>query len=207
MGKIFNITGLCVKHKNYMADTTEKINKILTMVERGDYFTINRPRQFGKTTTLNILKDTLMSSRYMVIDTSFEGVGDNLFSSESAFCGEVLEVFASSIEMYDVDSANLLLKHSANVTTFTALSRAITRIVRESQKQVVLLIDEVDKSSNSKIFLQFLGLLRNKYLSASAGKDITFQSVILAGLHDVRTLKLAIRDESESKLDLIGNYA
>ncbi len=207
MKKIFNITGLCVKYKHYMVDTSAKIEKIMAMVERGDYFMINRPRQFGKTTTLNLVKDTLLSNGYVVIDTSFEGVGDHLFSSEHAFCSEVLEVFASSIEMYDVDSANLLLKHAEHVTTFTALSRAITRVVRESQKQVVLLIDEVDKSSNSKIFLQFLGVLRNKYLSAGAGKDITFQSVILAGLHDVRTLKLAIRDESESKFNSPWNIS
>ncbi len=205
MGKIFNITGICVKSKHYMVDTSEKINKILAMVERGDYFTINRPRQFGKTTTLNILRQVL-SGKYLVIDTSFEGVGDDLFSSEEEFSRGILNIFSDSIKFLDKDSAKLLLAYS-NIKNFRELSSAITDFIMETGKSVVLLIDEVDKSSNSKIFLQFLGLLRNKYLSASAGKDITFQSVILAGLHDVRTLKLALRDENEAKFNSPWNIS
>lgn len=42
-----------------MVDTSEKIKQIIDMVEYGDYFTINRPRQFGKTTTLNLLYNAL----------------------------------------------------------------------------------------------------------------------------------------------------
>lgn len=53
--KYFNVTGLCIPEKHYMVDISSKIKKILEMVDRGDYFTINRPRQFGKTTTFNEL--------------------------------------------------------------------------------------------------------------------------------------------------------
>ncbi len=207
MRKIFNVTGLCVKGKHYMVDTKDKINEILEMVERGDYFTIHRPRQVGKTTTLNILQNTLLAKGYLVIDTSFEGVGDNLFSSEGEFCNNILHIFAKSIKYSDKKTSELISKHNVNISSFTDLSDAITDIIVESGKKFVLQIDEVDKSSNSKIFLQFLGLLRNKYLAASAGKDITFQSVILAGLHDVRTLKLAIRDDSEAKFNSPWNIS
>ena len=55
MNKKFNITGLCVPEKHYMVDTSNRINEIAKMVEDGEYFTINRPRQYGKTTTLNLL--------------------------------------------------------------------------------------------------------------------------------------------------------
>ncbi len=48
----FNVTGRCVPSKHYMVDISNKINQIAAMVERGDYFTINRARQYGKTTTL-----------------------------------------------------------------------------------------------------------------------------------------------------------
>ncbi len=206
MGKIFNITGLCVKNKHYMVDTSAKINKIVTMVERGDYFTINRPRQFGKTTTLNLLKDRIALRGYLVIKTSFEGVGDDLFRSEEEFCRGIFSVFSDSIKFTDKDIAKLLLTYD-NLNNFRELSNAITDFIMETGKQVVLLIDEVDKSSNSKIFLQFLGLLRNKYLAASSNEDVTFQSVILAGLHDVRTLKLAIRDDSETQFNSPWNIS
>ncbi len=52
MKRKFNDTGLCVPHRHYMVDTSAKIEQIIQLVEAGEYFTINRPRQFGKTTTL-----------------------------------------------------------------------------------------------------------------------------------------------------------
>ncbi|WP_310605210.1 GxxExxY protein [Anaerosporobacter sp.] len=205
MKKKFNITGLCVKDKHYMVDISDKIEQIVTMVDEGEYFTINRPRQFGKTTTLNVLREAL-SEKYAVIDSSFEGVGDNLFDTEEGFCKRVFKTFADSIRFTDKETHQLLLKYNTS-KNFGELSDAITEFVLESRKKIVLLIDEVDKSSNNRIFLQFLGVLRNKYLSASANKDFTFQSVILAGVHDVRTLKLAMRDESDKRFNSPWNIA
>jgi len=49
----FNVTGLCIPSKHYMADISNKVNQIATMVEKGQYFTINRARQYGKTKTSN----------------------------------------------------------------------------------------------------------------------------------------------------------
>ena len=42
MKKKFNITGLCVPHKHYMVDLSERLVKIREMVAEGDYFTINQ---------------------------------------------------------------------------------------------------------------------------------------------------------------------
>ena len=39
------------------------------------------------------------------------------------------------------------------------------------------------------------------------GKDITFKSVILAGVHDVKTLKIKIREGEEVKLNSPWNIA
>lgn len=52
MGKEFNITGICRLAKHYMADVSDKLAIAFKMIEKGDYFIINRPRQYGKTTTL-----------------------------------------------------------------------------------------------------------------------------------------------------------
>ena len=75
------------------------------------------------------------------------------------------------------------------------LGVAITNFCKTSPLPVLLTIDEVDKSSNNQVFLNFLGLLRNKYLLRSAGKDTTFHSVILAGVYDVKNLKRKITGE------------
>ncbi len=48
----FNVTGLCTPDKDYMVDISDKIEQIRAMVDMEEYFTINRARQYGKTTTL-----------------------------------------------------------------------------------------------------------------------------------------------------------
>ena len=59
MAKKFNITGTCYADEHYMADVSNKLAKIRQMVEDGDYFIINRPRQYGKTTTLYAITEML----------------------------------------------------------------------------------------------------------------------------------------------------
>ncbi len=69
------------------------------------------------------------------------------------------------------------------------------------------MIDEVDKSSDNQIFLSFLGLLREKYLRQLQGKDVTFWSVILAGVYDVKNLKLMLHPGAESRYNSPWNVA
>lgn len=65
--KEFNTTAVCIPSKHYMVDITDKVNEIKKMVDEGKYFTINRARQYGKTTTLNALRKVLLSN-YQVIN-------------------------------------------------------------------------------------------------------------------------------------------
>lgn len=204
--KKFNVTGLCVPEKHYMVDIKNKVREIKKMVEEGLYFTINRPRQYGKSTTmLEITKN--LQGEYIVIDTSFEGVGDAIFDSEEKFCSEIFQIFADSVEFKSPELAKLLLKHREDVESFQDFSRAITKMIKILDKEVVLIIDEVDKSSGNRIFMQFLGVLRNKYLSMNAGKDITFKSVILGGVHDIKNIKLQIRDDKDKTFNSPWNVA
>jgi hypothetical protein len=69
------------------------------------------------------------------------------------------------------------------------------------------MIDEVDKSSDNQIFLSFLGLLRTKYLDQQKGIDTTFASVILAGVYDIKNLKLKLHPDSEPKYNSPWNIA
>ena len=59
MGKTFNVSAACRKELHYMVDISDKLSQIKEMVDRGEYFTINRARQYGKTTTLRELKKML----------------------------------------------------------------------------------------------------------------------------------------------------
>ena len=66
----FNVTGICVPEMHYMVDISEKIEKIFKLIEEQSYFTINRGRQFGKTTTIGRLRKRLPED-YLCISISF----------------------------------------------------------------------------------------------------------------------------------------
>lgn len=55
MSKFFNVNGACRPDRHYMVNLTPKLEKIREMIDGGQYFTINKARQFGKTTTLRAL--------------------------------------------------------------------------------------------------------------------------------------------------------
>lgn len=53
--RVFNTTGICDPTQHYMVDLTQRLAEVRKLVDDGKYFTINRARQFGKTTTLHAL--------------------------------------------------------------------------------------------------------------------------------------------------------
>ena len=55
-----------------MVNMQDRLRDIETMVAAGEYFTINRARQYGKTTLLNLLEEKL-AHEYTVLSISFEG--------------------------------------------------------------------------------------------------------------------------------------
>ena len=185
----FNVTGLCTPEKDYMVDISSKLQYIKEKIDRGEYFTIDRARQYGKTTTLQALK-VYLKEIYIVVKISFEGLGESFFSSEAQFCLGFHEIFGRGLKFSaameeDIEDWRC---HREDMDTFLRLSDKITDFC--SGREVVLLIDEVDKATNNQTFLHFLGMLRKKYLSQKAGEDCTFLSVILAGVYDVKNMKL-----------------
>jgi hypothetical protein len=90
---------------------------------------------------------------------------------------------------------------------FGELDFRITQLCEDTDKDIILLIDEVDKNSDNKVLLGFLAMLRNKYLNMAKGIDISFKSVILAGVYDIKNLKLKIRSEDEARYNSPWNIA
>ena len=189
-----------------MADVSKKLEQTLKMVERGDYFIINRPRQYGKTTTLYAISERLnQMDNYLAFNISFEGIGYDIFQEEQAFSSHLLKVMARYANVYAPQIGSWLLEKSSTVKNMDDFSTAITEFINQTTKKIVLIIDEVDKSSNNQLFLDFLGMLRNKYLSQDDFK--TFHSVVLAGVHDVKSLKLKLRPGEEQKYNSPWNIA
>jgi hypothetical protein len=206
MQKKFNITGICRPAKHYMADISSKLAKTLVMVEDGDYFIINRPLQYGKTTILYTLAELLeQKDNYTVFNISFEGVGSHFFEEEPVFCRGFIQLLADYARYRAPELFDWLSENAKQKNNIYELSDFITQLANKTEKKVVLLIDEVDKSSNNQLFIDFLAMLRNKYLAQEISK--TIHSLVLAGLHDIKSLKLKLRPDAEQKYNSPWNIA
>lgn len=208
MSKEFNIIGPCFPDKHFMVDIEDKLEQIYQLIVGGKYFTINRPRQYGKTTTLFQLEDRLKEENgYLAISISLEGIGEEGYRSEKSFIKALLSQMEKYFLFSKEDEALKIMKDRDKIDSLNEFDRFITDFISKLDKKLVLIIDEVDKSSNNQLFLDFLGLLRNKYLLTLKGRDYTFHSIILAGVHDVKNLKLKLRSNDDRSYNSPWNIA
>lgn len=205
--KFFNVNGSCNPQIHYMIDLSERLSEIKKMVDAGEYFTINRARQYGKTTLLAALAEYLKSD-YKVISLDFQTISYGDFENEekfvAAFSNEIL------ISEYDIpEDIRSTLLHLADGkernVTLSVLFRTLLQWCRISEKPLVLIIDEVDTATNNQVFVDFLAQLRAYYLRRM--QMPTFRSVILAGVYDVRNVKSKIRPEENHRTNSPWNIA
>ena len=207
MRKRFNVTGSCNPERHYMVETEKRFKAVEELIDNGEYFTINRARQYGKTTMLNQIWRRL-SDKYLVVPLSFEGLGDEAFARTEAFVATFNRQMARHLTTLRQDETLIAIWRDSNASSFESLSLIITDFCEACPKPVVLTIDEVDKSSDNQLFLNFSGMLRNKYLDRDReGMSCTFHSVILAGVYDIKNLKLKLRPDEEKKYNSPWNIA
>ena len=210
MAKYFNTSVTCDPRLHYMVDTTEKMKVFEHLIDTKMYFTISRARQFGKSTSLNWILWN-MSDRYLVVPASFELYSQNDWIDDEAFvkyfCTKLINAFKIIKDDKSVSFWETVKTTKKN--DYNILSQKITEYCHSIGKKVVLMIDEVDKASNNEVFLRFLGMLRNLYLERVQNGDdaYTFWSVILAGVYDVKNLKLKIRPEDQHQYNSPWNVA
>ena len=210
--RYFNTEGLCNPNKHYMVDITDRLIELRKMIDAGKYFVINRGRQYGKTTTLVALRKYLVPD-YVVIGLDFQGIGNAGFASEEIFvqefCGLILRR-KQIIGDIPSDIESKLSEYAAKekpIVRLGSLFGIMNEWCARSEKPIVLIIDEVDSATNNQVFLDFLAQLREGYLLRESDDIPTFQSVILAGVTDVKHLKSKIRDEDQKKVNSPWNIA
>ena len=211
--KEFNTTAVCVPSKHYMVDLSERVEEIKKLVDAGKYFTINRARQYGKTTTLRALQQ-ILQKEYIVLSLSFEGITSAGYKSEGefvqAFSRLVLdqsEFFGIRIPDKTIEALERFCKENADQLKMDELYRSFRRWMAVSEQPIVMFIDEVDSAANNEVFLDFLGLLRDGYIARECNGIKTFQSVILAGVTDIKHLKNKIRPEDDERENSPWNIA
>ena len=211
--KTFNITGHCIPEKHYMVNIDDKLEEIKQLVDSGYYFAINRARQYGKTTTLRLLANYL-EKEYLVISLDFQMLSKAQFEDERTFSASFAEQFlmiinsniqkkecldSTLLESFEIAKDKGQLKNLGNLFLF------LSKLCMNTVKPIILMIDEIDSASNNQVFLDFLAMLRGYYLARE--ERPTFQSVILAGVYDIKNLKLKIRQDQEHKYNSPWNIA
>lgn len=210
MGKKFNVTGVCRPQDHYMVDIKKRLEEIKELIDMGEYFTINRARQFGKTTTLQALAQYILPD-YTVINMDFQMLSHSDFENEasfvSAFARELLIAVRNEKDMPDNIRDNLTVLSSGlkKDAKMAELFGYLSSWCSKSIKPIVLMIDEVDSATNNQVFLDFLAQLRG-YFNHRIERP-TFQSVILAGVYDIKNLKQKIRLDKEHKTNSPWNIA
>jgi len=210
----FNTTGTCYPEDHYMVDITKRLDDIVNRVADGEYITINRGRQYGKTTTLYHLAKRL-SNDYVVFSISFEALGSNNFKSRETIAYSFWEQIQMTFEYININNlqddvkqmiSGLLDKYAEKKEIpFEIFEKSVSDICAKSAAPIVIFIDEVDNASNYESFIEMLRMLRNKYLKRKTVP--TFKSVILAGVYDIKNLKLKVRPDSDHQYNSPWNIA
>lgn len=212
-GRYFNTAGACDPKRHYMVDITERLKEIKRLVDQGDYFTINRARQYGKTTTIQALVKYLEED-YIVISLDFQMIGNEDFGTEVCFARAFVDCLLQIVRNrrrlilgFDEYILNQLESAAKQDEQFTLkrLFVFLSDLCDTAKKPVVMLIDEVDSATNNQVFLDFLAQLRAYYLQRE--ELSIFQSVILAGVYDVKNIKRKIRPDEEHKVNSPWNIA
>ena len=210
--RYFNTEGRCRPEEHYMVPLDDRLDKIKRLyVDRKKYFVINRGRQYGKTTTLMALEEYLKND-YMVLFMDFQMISSTDFADEQTFTvkfAEYIEKLFSKREQKDGIDLQALeelasLKEKQNISMDMLFAR-LSRNCETCEKPIVLMIDEVDSASYNQVFIDFLSQLRGYYLNRE--NNLIFHSVILAGVYDVKNLKLKLRDDREYQYNSPWNIA
>ena len=210
--RYFNTEGRCRPEEHYMVPLDDRLDKIKRLyVDRKKYFVINRGRQYGKTTTLMALAEYLKND-YMVLFMDFQMMSSINFADEQTFTvkfAEYIEKLFSKKEQKDGIDLQALgelasLKEKQNISMDMLFAR-LSRNCETCEKPIVLMIDEVDSASYNQVFIDFLSQLRGYYLNRE--NNLIFHSVILAGVYDVKNLKLKLRDDREYQYNSPWNIA
>lgn len=215
MKKVFNITADCKPDMHYMVDISSRLDKLKGYVDRGEYFTINRARQYGKTTTLRGLKEYL-KKEYYVISMDFQMQMSNAkFRNENTFSVAFANAFVRAIQKEDITADGQMKEAVKDLETATQREREnlelvelfqyLSDICKTADKPLVLMIDEIDSAANNQVFLDFLGQLRGYYIDRD--RTATFRSVILAGVYDIKNLKRRFRSEEDHRTNSPWNIA
>ncbi|MCP5046046.1 MAG: ATP-binding protein, partial [bacterium] len=166
-----------------------KLNEILTLIHQEKYFVLHAPRQTGKTSYLLALMEYLnKEGKYKVLYANIENVQTARENVEKGI--HSLITILSNNAFFRLNDTFLQENRKEVIETqdsFSALQYILALWCRQSDKPVVLLIDEIDTLVGD-LLVSVLRQLRSGYTDRPA---LFPQSIILCGLRDVQDYRIA----------------
>ena len=214
MAKAFNVTGACIPEEHYMVKLDERLREIRELVDAGKYFSVNRARQYGKTTVLMALERYLQNV-YRVVLLDFQTFDAEKFRSGSAFAAAFAKSFLRALRRDKEEGGQAFQAALSRLQecaqggrgefALMELFEELSDICAAADRPIVLMIDEVDSASNNQVFLDFLSQMRGYYIDRD--EIPFFRSVILSGVYDVKNLKRKFVTEDSHKTNSPWNIA
>ena len=184
MNRFFNTAGPCVPGKHYLLASDERLQEIVGLIAREQYFVIHAARQSGKTTLLLDLRNTLETAgRYRALYCSLEsvqGVTDPVQGIPA-----VVGCIQSSLQA--VGWTDPFMDGPFN----TVLKDGLTRLCTALDKPLILLFDEVDCLAEGTL-ITFLRQLRDGFVNRAGGLPFP-SSIALVGMRNIRDYKAQVR--------------
>jgi len=199
MGKIFNIAGPCYADRHYMLSPLARLPRVRRLVEDGAYFVMHAPRQFGKTTALQALADSIdEQGERVALYCSLEEAQGIADPAKGLAC--VVDQIRSAMDVAPERFGNMTrgqLRAAVADADDTSKVRATLKVLSERcGKPLVVLFDEVDCLGEDTL-VSFLRQLRNGRITCR--RPGTFPTSIgLVGVRNIRELQEQIRPSAES---------
>jgi predicted AAA+ superfamily ATPase len=148
MERFFNTAGPIKKHKHYNIPPLTRIDlqDIMSLIHQEKYFVLHAPRQTGKTSYLFALMEHINGdSQYRCLYINVEKA-QAARENVKAGMGAVLQTLASSADKYLGDP--FLRQNSKRIFDesgeYSTIHEALNQWSVQSEKPIVLFIDEVD---------------------------------------------------------------
>ncbi|MEM7533347.1 MAG: AAA-like domain-containing protein [Chloroflexota bacterium] len=187
--RTFNTAGPVRPQDHYCLSPLERfdLDEIEFLIQQKKYFILHAPRQVGKTSYLFALMDHLnQQGTYRCLYLNVEdaqAMRENVYEAMQVIIGEMAS--RARDHLGDVYLENMMTQ-TLNKYGAGALKEIITLWAKESEKTLILLIDEID----SLIGDTLISVLRQLRAGYDKRPDFFPQSIILCGVRDIRDYRI-----------------
>lgn len=188
--RFFNTAGPIIPKDHYHIDSLKRLDleEIKTLISQEKYFILHAPRQTGKTSYLLSLMDYInKEGKYTALYSNIESAQaarENVQEGIWAIMGAIANDAAARLkDKFLIDHFQQIFEQQK---AFLALGNLLSLWCQQSEKPIILFLDEVDSLVGDTL-ISLLRQLRSGYTNRPA---LFPQSIILCGVRDIRDYRI-----------------